>query len=126
MFELISVIKAAQEDFSSTRRRRLSDSDDTDRVITKYKNELEYLIIEIYYNWLKELKKTLGRMIVPAVVEHQGLPGFIDDAFNNNGFLNKLMGSGTNLTPVSTEKLLSWMSKVYATMRAYHVEDTIR
>lgn len=128
VFELNSIIRTAQEERNlSKNKRRLSGGSDTERVITKYCNDLEYLIIEIYYNWMKELKKSLGTLIVSAVIEHQGLPGFIDDTTKTSGFLNKWMTSSSqSVAAASTEKLLSWFSKLHHTMQYYYLEEGIK
>jgi hypothetical protein len=125
--ELIRILSTANEDRqAASQGRRDSEVSETDTVISKFRAEFEFLLAQMYYNWLKELKRTLSRMIIPAVVEHQGLPGFMDDASNNVGFFHRLMGAPNNSPPVSIEKLLAILTKVHDSMIAYHVDDTIR
>jgi hypothetical protein len=120
-------LKTAQDDRDNTRHsRRGSDTSDTERLVTKFRTEIEYLIVDLYYNWLKELKRAVGRIAVVAVVEHQGLPGFMDSSAGSGGFLNRLMGGGSSTASVSIEKLLSWLSKLNSTMVANYVQDSIR
>lgn len=126
--ELIRILKTAEDDRESDMsKRRNSVGSETGSAVSKYRSDLEFLAIEVYYNWLKELKKHITRMAVPSVVEHQGLPGFLDDASNNIGFFNKLMGGSSSLTlPIPIEKLLGFLTKLNETMTSFYMDDSIR
>jgi myosin V len=71
---------------------------------------------------MKVLKKKLHKMIVPAIIESQSLPGFVTN--ESNRFLGKLLPS--NNTPAfSMDNLLSLLNNVFKAMKAYYLEDSI-
>jgi hypothetical protein len=83
-FELLSVVKSTQDKEAREHARRRqqagrrgSDASESERILDKIRTDLDYLLIEIYHGWIKELKKRLANMIVPAVIENQSLPGYI-------------------------------------------------
>lgn len=126
MYELVSVVRTAMEDAELNSTMRLkSNLVDTERTVAKYKNDLDNFMMDTYYNWLKELKRVVDKMIVPAIIEHQGLPGFIDDASTSVGFLNKLMGAATPVL-IPTEKLITYLDRLNETMQSYYLDDNLR
>ncbi|KAF2841566.1 putative myosin MYO2 [Patellaria atrata CBS 101060] len=93
-----------------------------DRLLEIVKHDLESLEFNIYHTWMKVLKKKLQKMIVPAIIESQSLPGFVTN--ESNRFLGKLLQS--NNTPAfSMDNLLSLLNNVYKAMKAYYLEDSI-
>ncbi|KAJ3218489.1 Myosin type-2 heavy chain 1 [Dinochytrium kinnereticum] len=81
-YEVLCVGKALQENEaimqSSGGNKRESTSDiGPDRCFDTLRGEFDFLLIELYHGWMKELKKKLANMIVPAVIENQSLPGYI-------------------------------------------------
>ncbi|KAJ5318726.1 Myosin type-2 heavy chain 1 variant 2 [Penicillium atrosanguineum] len=91
------------------------------RLLEIVKHDLESLESNIYHTWMKVLKRSLYRMIVPAIVESQSLPGFVTS--ETNRFLGKLLPP-TNHPVYSMETLLSFLSRVYRAMQAFYLEDT--
>ena len=92
------------------------------RLLEIVKHDLESLEFNIYHTWMKVLKKKLQKMIVPAIIECQSLPGFVTN--ENNRFLGKLLQ--TNTTPAfSMDNLLSLLNNVFKAMKAFYLEDTI-
>ena len=93
-----------------------------DRLLEIVKHDLESLEFNIYHTWMKNLKRRLYKMIVPAVIESQSLPGFVTN--EGNRFLGKLLQS--NASPAySMDNLLSLLNSVYRAMKAYYLEDSI-
>lgn len=93
-----------------------------DRLLEIVKHDLESLEFNIYHTWMKVLKKKLQKMIVPAIIESQSLPGFVTN--ESSRFLGKLLQS--NNTPAfSMDNLLSLLNNVYRAMKAYYLEDSI-
>jgi myosin-5 len=93
-----------------------------DRLLEIVKHDLESLEFNIYHTWMKVLKKKLHKMIVPAIIESQSLPGFVTN--DNNRFLGKLLN--TNSGPAySMDNLLSLLNNVYKAMKAYYLEKSI-
>jgi len=93
-----------------------------DRLLEVVKHDLESLEFNIYHTWMKVLKKKLQKMIIPAIIESQSLPGFVTN--DGNRFLNKLLQTNTQ-PQFSMDDLLSLLNKVYKAMRTYFVEDSI-
>ena len=50
---------------------------DYERLVTIVKHDLDSLEYNIYHTWMQEVKKRLNKMVVPALVESQSLPGFV-------------------------------------------------
>lgn len=88
------------------------------RLVGIVKQDLENLEFNIYHTWMKEIKKVLDKMIVPAIVMSQSLPGFI--TAENTRFLSKMFNSGQN--SATMDDLLSLFNKVHKAMDAYYLE----
>jgi myosin-5 len=52
------------------------DWNDYERLVTVVKHDLGSLEYNIYHTWMLETKKRLAKMVVPALIESQSLPGF--------------------------------------------------
>lgn len=93
-----------------------------DRLLEIVKHDLESLEFNIYHTWMKVLKKKLQKMIVPAVIETQSLPGFATT--EGRGFMGKLLNN--NSTPAySMDNMLTLFNNAYRAMKAYYLEDSI-
>ena len=66
-----------------------TDNYEYDRLLEIVKHDLESLEFNIYHTWMKVLKKKLQKMIIPAIIESQSLPGFVTN--ESNRFLGKLL-----------------------------------
>ncbi|KAI9767590.1 MAG: Myosin type-2 heavy chain 1 [Geoglossum simile] len=92
-----------------------------DRLLEIVTHDLECLEYNIYHIWMKMLKRELQKMIIPAIVESQSLPGFI---VNEDKRFFKLWHS--NNTPAfSMDNLLSLLNNIHGVMKAYYLEDSI-
>ena len=92
------------------------------RLLEIVKHDLESLEFNIYHTWMKVLKKKLQKMIVPAIIESQSLPGFVTN--ESNRFLGKLLQS--NNTPAfSMDNLLNLLNTVFKAMKAFYIEESI-
>jgi len=91
-----------------------------EQLVSTVKYELECLEYNIFHVWMKSLKKQLNKMIIPAIIESQALPGFIT---NDSGrFFNKLIGSGPTF---SMDDLLMLFNKIWKAMSCYYVEHSV-
>jgi myosin-5 len=93
-----------------------------EKLVQTIKFEMQCLEDNIFHAWIKEIKRTYNKMMVPAVIESQSLPGFIT---NDSGrFFNKLLlgASGPSFT---MDDLLGFMNKVHRTMKCYFIEPSI-
>jgi myosin V len=116
--EMLSFVFLAEDWYEAQK----TDNYEYDRLLEIVKHDLESLEFNIYHTWMKVLKKKLSKMIVPAIIESQSLPGFVTN--ETNRFLGKLLQS--NNTPAfSMDNLLSLLNNVFKAMKAYYIEDSI-
>ncbi|CAJ0873836.1 11776_t:CDS:10 [Entrophospora sp. SA101] len=94
---------------------------DYERLVSIVKHDLESLEYNIYHTWMKELKKRLYKMIIPAVIESQSLPGFIT---SESRFIAKFI-TGPTTPAFSMDDLLNFLNKVWKSMKSYYVELTV-
>ena len=116
--EMLSFVFLAEDWYEAQK----TDNFEYDRLLEIVKHDLESLEFNIYHTWMKVLKKKLQKMIVPAIIESQSLPGFVTS--ESNRFLGKLLQS--NNTPAySMDNLLSLLNNAFKAMKAYYLEDSI-
>ncbi|MBE3048976.1 hypothetical protein IMZ48_42060 [Candidatus Bathyarchaeota archaeon] len=116
--EMLSFVFLAEDWYEAQK----ADSYEYDRLLDIVKHDLESLEFNIYHTWMKVLKKKLQKMVIPAIIESQSLPGFVTN--ESNRFLGKLLQ--TNTTPAyNMDNLLSLLNGVFRAMKAYYLEDTI-
>lgn len=89
------------------------------KLIAAAKYELQTVQDAIYSHWLSELKKLLHRVVVPALIESQTLPGFM--ATNGSSSTN----ANGQASSTSMEDLLSILTKVHDTMQGYAMDKVI-
>ncbi|KAH3906684.1 hypothetical protein HBI56_229350 [Parastagonospora nodorum] len=116
--EMLSFVFLAEDWYEQQK----TDNYEYDRLLEIVKHDLESLEFNIYHTWMKVLKKKLQRMIIPAIIESQSLPGFVTN--ESNRFLGKLL-QGSNTPAFSMDNLLSLLNSVYKAMKAYYLEDSI-
>ena len=116
--EMLSFVFLAEDWYEAQK----TDNYEYDRLLEIVKHDLESLEFNIYHTWMKVLKKKLQKMIVPAIIESQSLPGFVTN--ENNRFLGKLLQS-SNAPAYSMDNLLSLLNGVFKAMKAYYLEDSI-
>ena len=116
--EMLSFVFLAEDWYEAQK----TENYEYDRLLEIVKHDLESLEFNIYHTWMKVLKKKLQKMIVPAIIESQSLPGFVTN--ESNRFLGKLLQSN-NAPAYSMDNLLSLLNNVFKAMKAYYLEDTI-
>lgn len=116
--EMLSFVFLAEDWYEQQK----SDNYEYDRLLEIVKHDLESLEFNIYHTWMKVLKKKMQKMIVPAIIESQSLPGFVTN--EGNRFLGKLLNS-SNTPQYSMDNLLSLLNNVFKAMKAYYLEDSI-
>ncbi|ORY72028.1 putative myosin MYO2 [Pseudomassariella vexata] len=116
--EMLSFVFLAEDWYEAQK----TDNYEYDRLLEIVKHDLESLEFNIYHTWMKVLKKKLQKMVIPAIIESQSLPGFVTN--ESNRFLGKLLQS--NSAPAySMDNLLSLLNNVFRAMKAYYLEDSI-
>ncbi|KAK5135961.1 hypothetical protein LTR08_004419 [Meristemomyces frigidus] len=116
--EMLSFVFLAEDWYEAQK----TDNFEYDRLLEIVKHDLESLEFNIYHTWMKVLKKKLHKMIVPAIIESQSLPGFVTN--ESNRFLGKLLQSN-NAPAFSMDNLLSLLNNVFKAMKAFYLEDSI-
>ncbi|OOF92273.1 hypothetical protein ASPCADRAFT_153869 [Aspergillus carbonarius ITEM 5010] len=116
--EMLSFVFLAEDWYEAQK----TDNFEYDRLLEIVKHDLESLEFNIYHTWMKVLKKKLYKMIVPAIIESQSLPGFVTS--ETNRFLGKLLPSNNN-PAYSMDNLLSLLNNVYKAMKAFYLEESI-
>ncbi|KAJ4306525.1 Myosin type-2 heavy chain 1 [Collariella sp. IMI 366227] len=116
--EMLSFVFLAEDWYEAQK----TDNYEYDRLLEIVKHDLESLEFNIYHTWMKVLKRKLNKMIIPAIIESQSLPGFVTN--ENNRFLGKLL-QGNNQPAYSMDNLLSMLNSVFRAMKGYYLEDSI-
>ncbi|KAL9031903.1 MAG: hypothetical protein Q9196_000099 [Gyalolechia fulgens] len=116
--EMLSFVFLAEDWYEAQK----TDNYEYDRLLEIVKHDLESLEFNIYHTWMKVLKKKLQKMIVPAIIESQSLPGFVTS--ETNRFLGKLLPSSQG-PAFSMDNLLSLLNNAFKAMKAYYLEDSI-
>lgn len=99
------------------------DWDDYERLVTIVKHDLDSLEYNIYHTWMQETKKRLHKMVIPALIESQSLPGFVTSDSGGRLF-NRLVGG--NQTPAfSMDDILNLLNKVWKSLKSYYVEHSV-
>ena len=125
--ELLSFAAAAENDMlagvnpAADANGRVFEWHDYERLVSIVKHDLESLEYNIYHTWMKELKKRLYKMVIPAVVESQSLPGFIT---TEGRLFTKFIGGQTS-PAFSMDDLLNFLNKVWKAMKSYYVEMSV-
>lgn len=95
-----------------------------ERLVTIVKHDLDSLEYNIYHTVVQEIKKTLNKMIIPALIETQALPGFVSNEKEGRLF-NRLIGSTEKPPAYSMDDVLELLNKVYKALKSYHLEESI-
>jgi myosin V len=95
---------------------------DYERLVTVVKHDLDSLEYNIYHTWMLETKKKLSKMIIPALIESQSLPGFTSS--EGTGRLFRLLGSSA--APAHTmDDILHLLNKVWKSLRSFYMEESV-
>ncbi|KAK9481064.1 P-loop containing nucleoside triphosphate hydrolase protein [Lipomyces japonicus] len=119
--EMLSFVYLAESSVVSQQKNDVGDVELEEYILllSVVKHDLENLEFNIYHTWMKELKKILYGMIIPAVIESQSLPGFTTS--ESTRFFNKLLNSTS--TPLhSMDDLLKFFNRIHRAMEAYFLE----
>lgn len=123
--ELLSLICIAHVEIDQELyqdKRKAVGRHDFGKLMETIKFEMQCLEDNIFHAWMKEIKKHLVKMVIPAVVEGQSLPGFITS--DNGRFFNKLL-IGSSQPSYSMDDLLNFLNKVWRTMKCYYIEQSV-
>ena len=97
--------------------------DDYERLVSVVKHDLDSLEYNIYHTWMLETKKKLSKMVIPALIESQPLPGFTTSDVGSK-ILNRLLN--TNSQPAySMDDILNLLNKVWKSLKSYYMEESV-
>ena len=97
--------------------------DNYERLVGIVKHDLDSLEYNIYHSWMTATKNRLNKMVIPALIESQSLPGFTTSDGGGRLF-NRLLN--TNTTPAySMDDVLNLLNKVYKSLKAYFMEESV-
>ncbi|KAG2115336.1 myosin 5 [Suillus discolor] len=127
--EMLSFIYVAESDMlqgigpGEENAVREFDWNDYERLVTVVKHDLGSLEYNIYHTWMLETKKRLAKMVVPALIESQSLPGFTTSDGGGRLF-NRLLN--TNSQPAySMDDILNLLNVVWKSLKSYYMEDSV-
>jgi len=127
--ELLSFICTAESDMlqgigpGGELHGREFDWSDYERLVSIVKHDLDSLEYNIYHTWMLETKKQLSKMVIPALIESQSLPGFTTNDGGGRLF-GRLMSANT--TPAySMDDLLNLLNKVWRALKCFFVEESV-
>ncbi|KAF8892706.1 myosin 5 [Infundibulicybe gibba] len=127
--EMLSFIHVAESDMlqgigpGEENAVRPFDWNDYERLVSVVKHDLDSLEFNIYHTWMLETKKKLGKMVIPALIESQSLPGFTTSDGGGRLF-NRLLN--THSTPAfSMDDILNLLNKVWRSLKSYYMEESV-
>ncbi|KAH9056633.1 myosin 5 [Lactarius vividus] len=96
---------------------------DYERLVSVVKHDLDSLEYNIYHTWMTETKKKLTKMVVPALIESQSLPGFI--ASDGGGRLFNRVFNSNSQPAFSMDDILNLLNKVWKSLKSYYTEESV-
>ncbi|ORY26880.1 P-loop containing nucleoside triphosphate hydrolase protein [Naematelia encephala] len=102
------------------------DIESYERLVGIVKHDLDSLEYNIYHTWMIEVKKKLTKMVIPALVESQSLPGFITSEGGGRMFQRMLGGmTATSAPTASMDDILNLLNKVWKCLKSYYMEESV-
>src|ERR1700760_3431483 len=99
------------------------DWNEYERLVTVVKHDLDSLEYNIYHTWMLETKKRLSKMVIPALIESQSLPGFTTSDGGGRLF-NRLLNTN-NTPPYVMDVILNLLNKVWKSLKSYYIEESV-
>lgn len=127
--EMLSFICVAESDMlqgigpGEENAVRPFDWNDYERLVSVVKHDLDSLEYNIYHTWMLETKKKLSKMVIPALIESQSLPGFTTSDGGGRLF-NRLLNTSSH-PAFSMDDILNLLNKVWKCLKSYYMEDSV-
>src|SRR5712672_1711450 len=99
------------------------DRSDYEHLVSVVKHDLDSLENHIYLTWMTETKKKLTKMVIPALIESQSLPGFI--ARDGVGRLFNRVFNSNSQPAFSMNDILNLLNKVWKSLKSYYMEEIV-
>ena len=123
-FEMMSLIKPLRDNLPPPITSSQTDEHSASAVLATFQNELKHVTEGLYNGWIRQLRKRLDEMIVPAVVENQSLPGYI--CGQDTGYWTSWSAKPQASTSFTIDQLINFLTKLDQSMTFYHLEESIR
>jgi myosin-5 len=127
--EMLSFICVAESDMlqgigpGEENSVRPFDWNDYERLVSVVKHDLDSLEYNIYHTWMQETKKKLTKMVIPALIESQSLPGFTTSDGGGRLF-NRLLNQNSQ-PAYSMDDILNLLNKVWKSLKSYYMEESV-
>ncbi|KIM48957.1 hypothetical protein M413DRAFT_438132 [Hebeloma cylindrosporum] len=127
--EMLSFICVAESDMlqgigpGEENAVRSFDWNDYERLVSVVKHDLDSLEYNIYHTWMLETKKKLSKMVIPALIESQSLPG-VTTSDGGGRLFNRLLNSNSQ-PAFSMDDILNLLNKVWKSLKSYYLEDSV-
>ncbi|EPQ58498.1 hypothetical protein GLOTRDRAFT_72957 [Gloeophyllum trabeum ATCC 11539] len=127
--EMLSFICVAESDMlqgigpGDENAVRPFDWGDYERLVSVVKHDLDSLEYNIYHTWMQETKKRLSKMVIPALIESQSLPGFTTSDGGGRLF-NRLLNSNSQ-PAYNMDDILNLLNKVWKSLKSYYMEESV-
>ena len=96
------------------------------KLVTIVRQDLDSLEYNIYHTWMVEVKKKLQKMIIPALIESQSLPGFVTTDGSGRMFSRMLQGmQGTQQPTATMDQVLDLLNKVFKCLKSFYMEESV-
>lgn len=95
-----------------------------ERLVTIVKHDLESLSYNLFHTTISEIKKRLHKMVIPALIESQSLPGFVISDTGGRLF-NRLLNQAPATPAYSMDDILGILNKVSKALKSYYVEPSV-
>lgn len=122
--ELLSFVSVAESDLLAGIAPGDNDQafGDYERLIVLAKHDLESLEYNIYHTLIDNTKRRLHKMVVPAVIESQSLPGFVE---NSGGRLFNRLGLNSNAPAYTMDDVLGVLNTIWKALKTYYLEASV-
>lgn len=127
--EMLSFICVAESDMQQgigpgeENAVRPFDWNDYERLVSVVKHDLDSLEYNIYHTWMLETKKKLSKMVIPALIESQSLPGFTTSD-GGTKLLNRILNSNSQ-PAYSMDDILNLLNKVWKSLKSFYMEESV-
>ncbi|KAG6829659.1 hypothetical protein H0H92_003902 [Tricholoma furcatifolium] len=127
--EMLSFICVAESDMlqgigpGEENAVRPFDWNDYERLVSVVKHDLDSLEYNIYHTWMLETKKKLAKMVIPALIESQSLPGFTTSDGGGRLF-NRILNANSQ-PAFSMDDILNLLNKVWKSLKSYYMEESV-
>ncbi|KAG6861754.1 hypothetical protein C0995_012759 [Termitomyces sp. Mi166 len=127
--EMLSFICVAESDMlqgigpGEENAVRPFDWNDYERLVSVVKHDLDSLEYNIYHTWMLETKKKLHKMVIPALIESQSLPGFTTSDGGGRLF-NRILNANSH-PAYNMDDILNLLNKVWKSLKSYYMEESV-